>query len=410
MAQQLSLSIERRPGRGTAKSHALRRTGKVPGVVYGHGSSETIAVERRALDELLHHGGRTGLVELRLDGKKFDTALVREIQIDPVSRKAIHVDLQRVGANETVHAKLPITTAGTPDGVRNFAGVMDVIVHELDVEGPANKLPDHLEVDVTELGIHEHVTAGEVKLPDGFKLLTAPDTIVVTVESSKTARALEEADLGASIEQTQPELVGKPESEGAAGIRLLTPPETRIVAGLGNPGKEYERTRHNVGFLAVDEVAQRLSVGSWKAKDGARQAYDSQRKLVLVEPQTYMNNSGVPLRLIASWYRTPPESVLVVYDDMDLPFGKVRMRPFGGHGGHNGMRSIIATMTDRFPRIRIGLGRPQNDGIDHVLGTFSAEERLLLPKILDIAAQGVLTWLDDGTDAAMRLINTSEIA
>lgn len=153
-----------------------------------------------------------------------------------------------------------------------------------------------------------------------------------------------------------------------------------------------------------------MSVTSWKTKDGARQTYDSQRKLVLVEPQTFMNNSGVPLRIIASWYRTPPESLLVVYDDMDLPFGTIRMRPFGGHGGHNGMRSIIATMTDRFPRVRIGVGRPTYDGIDHVLGTFTEDERKLLPKILDTAVQGVLAWLADGTDAAMRLINTSEIA
>ena len=216
MAQQQSLVIERREGSGTTKSHALRAAGKVPGVVYGHGSSEPIAVERKALDDLLHHGGRTGLVELRLDGKKFDTALLREVQIDPVSRKPIHIDLQRVSANETVHAKLPVTTIGVPDGVRNMAGVMDVVLHEIEVEGPANKLPDHVEIDVTELGIHQHVTASDITLPGGIKLLTPADTLVVTVESSKTARALEEADLGASIEQAQPELVGKPETEGAS--------------------------------------------------------------------------------------------------------------------------------------------------------------------------------------------------
>lgn len=216
MAQQLTLTVERREGHGTTKAHALRSAGKIPGVIYGHGSSEGIAVERRALDDLLHQGGRTGLIELKLDGKKFDTALVRDVQIDPVSRKPIHIDFQRVGANETVHAKLPVTTVGTPDGVRNFSGVMDLVVRELEVEGPANKLPEHLELDVTDLGIHQHITAGEVKLPDGFKMLTPPDTLVVTVESSKTARALEEAELGASIEQTQPELVGKPETEGAA--------------------------------------------------------------------------------------------------------------------------------------------------------------------------------------------------
>lgn len=215
MAQHLSLTIERRDGGGSTKAHALRHAGKVPGVLYGHGSSESIAVESRALADLLHHGGRTGLIELKLGGKKFDTALVREVQIDPVSRKTIHVDLQRVSATEKVHAKLPVVTTGTPDGVRNFGGVMDVVAHEVEVEGPANKLPDHLEVDVTPLGIHQHVSASDIKLPAGFKLITQPDTVIVTVEASKTARALEEAEAGAALEQAQPELVGRPEIEGA---------------------------------------------------------------------------------------------------------------------------------------------------------------------------------------------------
>ena len=184
----------------------------------------------------------------------------------------------------------------------------------------------------------------------------------------------------------------------------------RIVAGLGNPGREYERTRHNAGFLVVDEVARRFSLENFKNKDGARQAYDSQRKLVLVEPQTFMNNSGVPLRLIASWYRTPPESLLVVYDDMDLPFGKIRMRPFGGHGGHNGMRSIIGIMDDRFPRIRVGVGRPERESIDHVLSPFGKEEQQQLPAVIAAAADGVQRWLDEGTDAAMQFLNTLEIA
>jgi PTH1 family peptidyl-tRNA hydrolase len=158
--------------------------------------------------------------------------------------------------------------------------------------------------------------------------------------------------------------------------------------------------------MVVDEVARRLNIASWKTKDGGRQAYDSQRRLVLVQPQTYMNNSGVPLRLIASWYRTPPECLLVVYDEMDLPFGKVRMRPFGGHGGHNGMRSVIATMTDKFPRMRVGLGRPQFESIDHVLSPFTPQEQEQLPKIVDAAAHAVELWLDEGVEAAMQFINT----
>lgn len=219
MAQNLSLTIERREGGGSTKAQAVRRSGKVPGVLYGHGSSESIAVESRALSDLLHHGGHAGLIELKLGGKKLDTALVRDVQIDPVSRKPIHVDLQRVSATETVHTKLAVVTVGTADGVRNLGGVMDVLVHELDIEGPANKLPDHLEVDVTPLGIHQHLNAADLKLPAGIKLLTPPDTIIVAVESSKTARALEEAEAAAAApaEELQPELVGRPEGEGAPG-------------------------------------------------------------------------------------------------------------------------------------------------------------------------------------------------
>jgi peptidyl-tRNA hydrolase, PTH1 family len=119
-----------------------------------------------------------------------------------------------------------------------------------------------------------------------------------------------------------------------------------------------------------------------------------------------MNLSGSPVRLIASWYRTPPEGVLVISDDMDLPFGKLRMRPFGGHGGHNGLRSVIATIGDGFPRIRVGLGRPEFESVDHVLSQFREEERHVLPEIVAAAADGVERWLDDGTEAAMQFVNT----
>ncbi|HLI97770.1 MAG TPA: aminoacyl-tRNA hydrolase [Candidatus Baltobacteraceae bacterium] len=193
-----------------------------------------------------------------------------------------------------------------------------------------------------------------------------------------------------------------------------------MIVGLGNPGPKYERTRHNVGFLVIDELSRRLSIDNWKKKDDARQAYDSARKIVLVQPQSFMNNSGVPVRLLASWYRTQPEDLLVIYDDMDLPFGKVRMRPFGGHGGHNGMRSIIATMTDRFPRIRIGVGRPtrspevsngQGDtGIDHVLSPFTSDEQALVPKVIQAAAEAAELWLSDSIEAAMQFVNNLEVA
>lgn len=188
----------------------------------------------------------------------------------------------------------------------------------------------------------------------------------------------------------------------------MRPQGPRLVVGLGNPGREYERTRHNLGYLVVDELGRRFGIERWKTKDAARQAYDAARKVVLVQPTSYMNLSGAPVRLISSWYRTPPDGVLVIADDMDLPFGKLRMRPHGGHGGHNGLRSVIATIGEGFPRIRIGVGRPQDDAVDHVLTPFDESERARVPAIVKAAADAAQLWLAEGIDAAMRFANTWE--
>lgn len=179
----------------------------------------------------------------------------------------------------------------------------------------------------------------------------------------------------------------------------------RLVVGLGNPGKEYAATRHNVGFMVVEELARRWNVTSFKTKDKARQALVSARRVVLIEPTSFMNLSGAPVRVIASWYRTSPEQIVVISDDMDLPFGKMRMRPSGGHGGHNGLRSLIATMTDAFPRLRIGVGRPERESIDHVLSPFSSDERAALPTVINAAADGIERWLDNGIEDAMQFTN-----
>ena len=179
-----------------------------------------------------------------------------------------------------------------------------------------------------------------------------------------------------------------------------------MIVGLGNPGREYARTRHNIGFAVVEELARRWQVTSWKKKDSARQAVLSERRVVLVQPIAYMNRSGVPVRLISAWYRTPPEGILVICDDLDLPFGTLRMRPHGGHGGNNGLRSIIATIGENFPRIRIGIGRPQFDSVDHVLSEFTSDERPLLEPIVNAAAEGAQRWLDEGIEGAMQFVNT----
>jgi peptidyl-tRNA hydrolase, PTH1 family len=161
--------------------------------------------------------------------------------------------------------------------------------------------------------------------------------------------------------------------------------------------------------MVVDEIARRFDLSAWKTKDSARQIFDSKRRVVLVKPTSFMNLSGTPVRLISSWYRTPPEDVLAIVDDMDLPFGKLRMRPFGGHGGHNGLRSMIATIGDRFPRLRIGVGRPEFDSVDHVLSPFTKDEFERLPAIVGAAADTAESWLEHGPEAAMQFANNWEL-
>lgn len=207
--KEMTLSVEQREKLGTTGANALRRAGKIPAVLYGHETTPLhLAVDLRAFDDLLHHGGRNGIITLTMNGQKSQTVLIRQISRNPVTRGIQHVDLLRVSATEAVHATIQLTTAGVALGVRDFGGVMDVLVHELEVEGPANALPDHLEVDVTGLGIHQHATAADVKLPKNFKLLTPADTVVVSVEASKTAQHLEEAAAGAGAEQATPEVIG----------------------------------------------------------------------------------------------------------------------------------------------------------------------------------------------------------
>ena len=177
------------------------------------------------------------------------------------------------------------------------------------------------------------------------------------------------------------------------------------MVGLGNPGREYERTRHNAGFMVVDELAHRFGISSWKSKDSALQATDAPHRAVLVKPTSFMNLSGTPVRLISSWYRTPAQDVLVIVDEMDLPFGRLKLQPSGGHGGHNGMRSVIATIGNAFPRLRVGVGRPVRESIDHVLSPFTSEESRELPSVVGAAADAVELWLDHGIERAMQFVN-----
>ncbi len=187
----------------------------------------------------------------------------------------------------------------------------------------------------------------------------------------------------------------------------------KVVIGLGNPGSQYERTRHNVGWLVLDRLADRAGVsGRQKARDASvsvRGRYQG-TDLVLVKPTTYMNLSGVAVRKILARERVPLEDLLIVVDDFDLPFGKLRMRAEGSAGTHNGLRSIVTEMeTQKWARLRVGIG-VGTDGHggsakDHVLTRFGALEERQLPEVLDAAADAVETWMADGPLRAAERFN-----
>ncbi len=168
-----------------------------------------------------------------------------------------------------------------------------------------------------------------------------------------------------------------------------------IIAGLGNPDEKYERTRHNVGFMTVEAAAQLLNVRFKKTEGRAKVAegFAKGEKFLLCKPQTYMNLSGESAKQLVSKNRIPTENFLVVYDDVDLPKGTVRIRAAGGSGTHNGMRNIVAELgTERFPRIRVGIGKPEDEHIDladYVLGNIPREEQDLMFEAIKRAAEAV---------------------
>lgn len=185
-----------------------------------------------------------------------------------------------------------------------------------------------------------------------------------------------------------------------------------LIAGLGNPGRRYERTRHNVGFMVVDELGKRLQGDNTLRRFDAELLERTTRlgRVILLKPQTYMNLSGNAVAPAVRWYHVPHDRVLVIYDDLDLPFGRIRLRPSGSSGGHNGVESIIKTLgTEKFPRLRLGIGKPgREQTIGHVLSRFSRHEEKELKEYVDRAAKAALSWHFDGIDTAMNEFNRKQ--
>ena len=194
-------------------------------------------------------------------------------------------------------------------------------------------------------------------------------------------------------------------SEDSLQTQRPLPADKYLIVGLGNPGRKYRGNRHNIGFMAVDQFADHAGIVINKVQNKGLVGNGRYRDLTLIlaKPQTYMNASGDCVGPIANYYKIPPQCILVIYDELDLPFGTIRLRPKGGAGGHNGMKSIINHVGQEFPRVRLGIGRPpgQMPPAAYVLQDFGKADQPLLNDILNETVNAIDTYLRDGIDLAM---------
>ncbi len=182
-----------------------------------------------------------------------------------------------------------------------------------------------------------------------------------------------------------------------------------VIAGLGNPGKKYEKTRHNIGFITIDQLAEKhnINVDKLKFKALVGEGRISDQKIVLIKPQTFMNLSGESIQEVMNFYKLPPENLIVIYDDIDIELGTLRIRKSGSAGTHNGMRSIVQHLNSQgFPRIRIGMGGPQKGNlVDFVIGGFTKDEEKVLYDTVSTAIKAIECIVESGTDLAMNKYN-----
>ncbi len=188
--------------------------------------------------------------------------------------------------------------------------------------------------------------------------------------------------------------------------------ESYLIVGLGNPGREYRETRHNIGFMLLDRVAVKLNARFTRMQSQALVATAtwSERKIILAKPQTFMNLSGRSVQGLVHFYKLPLTNLIVAHDDLDLPPGTIRIRPDGGSAGQKGMASILDHFgTDEFPRLRLGIGHPPGrmEGADYVLQEFSEAEMSIISETLERAVEAVMTFITDGLDTAMNRFNGS---
>ena len=393
---EVKIAAEARTEFGKGAARRSRREGKVPAVLYGHGTdTRHLSLPGHALMLAL----KTPNVLLRLEGlqRGGDLALPKSVQRDPVRGFLEHVDLILVRSGEKVTVEVPIRVTGE---IAPGDSLLNQQLVQIPVEADATNIPQGIDVDVEGMDIGDAVHASDLKLPPGVTLQVEPDTLVLHVIAQQAAEEPEAAE--GEGEAEVPESVDSVADESAQrrGVGGLTA-ERWIVAGLGNPGPEYADNRHNVGQMVTALLADRAGARFKAHRSGSDVAEGrlAEVPVTLARPRSYMNLSGKPVAALTAFYKVPPDRLVVIHDELDIPFGTLRLKLGGGAGGHNGLRSITQALgTPDYYRVRFGIGRPPGrmDPAVYVLRDFSAAERKDLPFFIDRAADATEALIAKG--------------
>src|ERR1700730_11496636 len=419
MATVKELKATTRPAGGKGAARAERRAGRVPGVIYGNNQPPlTISVEDIELRQRILAGRfLTTIYDIDLEGKKH-RVIPRDFHLDPVRDFPIHVDFMRLGEGATIRVSVPlhIQNAESSPGVKR-GGTVNIVTHTIDLECSVDNIPQYIEADVSGLEISHSLHLSDIQLPAGVKSLLREDVTLVTIVPP--SGYAEEMKAAAAAAAAGPAVVaGAPAAPGAApvpGAAAAAPAaggaaapaagakapaagakapagggDKKKKSGAGcrvlrlfvcpcNPGAKHAHNRHNIGFMAVNEIARRHGFAPWRRRfqgETAEGTLDHER-VILLRPATFMNESGRAVQEAANFFKLAAGDITVFQDELELPPAKVRVKVGGGIAGHNGLRSISSHIGNDYRRVRLGIGHPGVKELVHgyVLSDFAKDER-----------------------------------
>ncbi len=433
MAEKIVVEGSPRQTRGKNEARRLRLTGKVPAVLYGgKGAAITLTVNAKQVSAILRsESGHNTLFQVDLGGKH-EPAILKDWLVDPISGKLLHVDLLRVAMDVRMKVKVPVHTFGEPSGVKVQGGVFEVVTREVEIECLPADIPTEFRMDVSGLMLGKQLRANELPIDTAkMKLITEPERVLAHVVALKVEEEKPvEAVAAETATPAEPEVIkkGKKEVEGEEGAEAEAKPKAvlskegpagrraagkrsmRLIVGLGNPDPEYQWTPHNLGFMAVDELANRngIRVERPEGKALVGRGKIAGEEVILAKPQTYMNLSGISVRELLGKYELDVRDLLALWDEAQLPLGIIRVHPGGSAGSHNGAKSVISSVgTEEFARLRLGCGpdHPLSSRKEYVLRPMKTAELEVAAEMIGEAGDAVELILTQGIDAAMNKYN-----